>query len=261
MEEKLKERVFGGVILIALAVIVLPMLFDRTVKDRIQVDQTIPTPPLWSASEAALQPSTRLALLEDVDMIPDQSAASSEPPTATLPTAEPMPASTAVPPSTSGPSSGGGNAVTSSVPPENNTAAPTAAVVAPPPTAAPTAVAPSPAIPTAAVAPPRPASNPAPVLPKSNVGAKTQPALKSPLMAYTVQVGHFESRANAKKLADTLKKAGYTAYVSDYKAQGKVLAKVMVGPSASRLQAEKTASRLASQLQIKGFVVPYNPKG
>jgi DedD protein len=45
VETRLKQRVIGAVVLIALAIIVLPMLLDGSAEDRARIDASIPEPP------------------------------------------------------------------------------------------------------------------------------------------------------------------------------------------------------------------------
>ena len=57
MEEKAKERVFGVVILVALAVIFVPMWFNTTVGDSVKLAREMPKAPEWPQSEELLLPS------------------------------------------------------------------------------------------------------------------------------------------------------------------------------------------------------------
>ena len=103
---------------------------------------------------------------------------------------------------------------------------------------APVAVAPKPA--RVAPAPPKAAKVPA-------------PAIKG----WYVQVGSFGQEMNASGLSERLKSAGYDARLKKV-AIGKGYAyRVLVGPSGSRAEAEKTAARLKSGQQLAGMVIEY----
>jgi DedD protein len=59
-----------------------------------------------------------------------------------------------------------------------------------------------------------------------------------------VQVGAFGSAATARKLADDLQGAGYSAYVAPLAKAGKTLYRVRVGPVADRAAADKLVAQL-----------------
>jgi DedD protein len=71
-----------------------------------------------------------------------------------------------------------------------------------------------------------------------------------------VQLGSFASRPNAEKLADELKRGGYSAFVSEFRGSGKVLYRVRVGPEQDRARADALAQRLARDGR-KGTVAPH----
>lgn len=211
MEEKAKERVFGVVILVALAVIFVPMWFNTTVGDSVKLAKTMPQAPEWPQSEELLLPTAQLS---SSPMVPEE-ILSEEP---AVMAEAPLPVVAAVP------------------------------VVA----TAPLIIAPAPVVATV------------PVIakaPKITLPAKGTSSVRTkPLMAYTIQLGNFENQANAKKLAQSLRGAGYTAYVSNHYSKGKDLTKVMVGPQVDRQDAEKIALKLENQFKLKGFVVKYDPR-
>jgi DedD protein len=227
VEEKVKERIFGAVIVLALGVIFVPMAFDKKVSDKVAVDRHIPEAPAWAQSEELLLPSERLSanMTNDAILPPTDNEAQ---PTTAVPSEDTLPQPITLPAAISN--------ATASMPPSEPAPEP---------------------IPEVA-----PASTPVmkitPVTPAQTSSKKE--ATHSPLMAYTIQVGTFENHANAKKLAASLREAGYTAYVTDNISAGKVLKRVMVGPSSNRTEAQKTSAKLQQDFKLKTLIVKYDPR-
>ena len=108
------------------------------------------------------------------------------------------------------------------------------AAESPPETEAPAPVAPQRApVPAPAQAP---TSEPAPPAPAAVSGS-----------AWAVQLGAFSSKAKAEQLVAELRKRQFSAFVLEYRASGKVLYRVRVGPEQDRARAEATAARLAKE--------------
>ena len=63
--------------------------------------------------------------------------------------------------------------------------------------------------------------------------------------AWAVQLGAFSSQGKADELVTQLRKRGYAAFVLEYRATGKVLYRVRVGPEQDRARAAAIAERLA----------------
>ncbi len=105
------------------------------------------------------------------------------------------------------------------------------------------------ASPKAPVAPP--AGPPQPVQEKSLADARPVPppvaADPAPgdAPAWAVQLGAFSNRGKADELVAQLRKRGYAAFVLEYRATGKVLYRVRVGPEQDRARAAEIAERLA----------------
>lgn len=72
---------------------------------------------------------------------------------------------------------------------------------------------------------------------------------------WAVQLGAFSHKADALKLRDKVRKAGFDGYVDDVDTGGKTLWRVRVGPEAQRDAAEKTLTELKSKLKLGGVVV------
>lgn len=88
-----------------------------------------------------------------------------------------------------------------------------------------------------ATEPAEPASAPA--------AERATPAAPRVEAGYAVQVGSFENKANANRLAGELKRQGFDAFVAASPAPRR-LYRVRVGPVADRPAAERLATRLAS---------------
>lgn len=73
---------------------------------------------------------------------------------------------------------------------------------------------------------------------------------------WLVQLGSFRESENARALRKRLEAKGYTAFVeAGPSAQGEVF-RVFVGPMPRREQAEDSAAKLRSEMALKGIVVP-----
>ncbi len=93
--------------------------------------------------------------------------------------------------------------------------------------------APQPATPTIVPLPPPAATQPA---------TDGEPAPATP--AWAIQLGAFSTRENADREVARLRKRGYAAFVLEYRASGKVLYRVRVGPEQDRERAVAIAERL-----------------
>lgn len=73
--------------------------------------------------------------------------------------------------------------------------------------------------------------------------------------AWAVQLGAFATQAEALKLRDRLRAAGFDAFVDDVASGGGKLWRVRVGPQAQRSGAETLRDQIAAKVGIKGIVV------
>lgn len=71
-----------------------------------------------------------------------------------------------------------------------------------------------------------------------------RPAAAAESPAWAIQLGAFSNRDSADKLVSDLRRRGYSAFVLEYRATGKVLYRVRVGPEQDRKRAEEIAARL-----------------
>ena len=220
LDKSYKQRMVGALVLVALAVIFLPMLFTRQDEQR-QVTVEAPSAPQAPVMpqvqvEPVVVPEPQALPQEPVpsdDEIADQQAPS-------MPIAPAAPAAPAAP--------------VAAAP------APAAKPVTPPP--APVAK-PAPAQPIAA-APSKPDTT------QSRVDANGLS------VSWSVQLASLTSRASAESLQKSLRSQGYNAYIRT--ADGKN--RVFVGPLIERAEADRLRDLLGRQQNLKGFVVRFQPE-
>jgi DedD protein len=240
VDEKLKRRLTGAAVLVALAVIFLPELLDRDAPGpERSLDLSIPPPP-------------------DRDFDARQPVAVEIPPVEAYPGAE-----TALDLIRRRAAAGGGgqaaasgteyvssSSVSGSGPGEDveakpRTPEPVAKSVEPP--------APEPSAPKAtakpAPAPQRSTASP-PVAAVSGGGASEKPAALS--AAWVVQVGSFKDQSNAQALLNKLRAAGYATRVEPASVGGSRVYRVKVGPELERAAAEKLIADLQTRFGLRG---------
>ncbi|MHC8407971.1 SPOR domain-containing protein [Pseudomonas sp. TMB3-21] len=222
LDKAYKQRMVGALVLVALAVIFLPMLFSRQDEQR-QVTVEAPAAP-----QAAVVPQVEVepvvvpepqALPQEPVPSDDEIAQQEEP---TMPIAPAAPAVPVAP-------------------------APVAKPVAPPP--APAAVPPV-NKPTTAPSQPITAAPGKPDTTQSRVDANGLS------VSWSVQLASLANRASAENLQKTLRSQGYNAYIRT--ADGKN--RVFVGPLIERAEADRLRDLLNRQQNLKGFVVRFQPE-
>lgn len=263
-QARLKYRIVGGIVLVALAAILVPVLNDMRqplpqgpqaidipaeptdgVASRLPVD----APPLDGSvpePQDIPPPAPPPPLGEDTDVAPPDDVAGlapADPPVQAkppVPVARPAPAS---PPRAPAPA----------VKP-----APAPVIASKQPVAKP---APPPAPKPAVVARPAPSAAPAPIpaaKPAAPTPAPVAPAA-SPVVqqAWVVQLGVFGNLKTAIDLRERLRKAGHSAFTEEVTTpQGKAL-RVRVGPELDRAKALAVRDRLARETGQDGIVVAY----
>lgn len=217
MEESLKARLIGAVVLVALAVLLIPELLSGR------------KPAEPAVEEAAGQRGTRSFTIE-LGQSPGQVARS--------PTASAAPESSAPAPSAAPAAATGGDEAGRTAEP----AGPPARLPAP---ATEPATAPAK---TASVSRPA-AQSDEPPPPSAQRAKEQEPASAASATGggWAVQVGAFGSTATARKLQQDLSGAGYRAYVSPVNRAGKTLYRVRVGPVGDRAGAEQLVPRLKAR--------------
>jgi len=219
MEESLKARLIGAVVLVALAVLLIPeLLSGRKAAEPVAEEGTGPR-------------GTRTFTIE-LGQAPGQATRSPTTTSATLPSAtpaNPLPAPPVTDPGAEPPAGQPAVAVAGAAktPEPEPTAAPAAATAAKPVQSAPPSVE---TAPDAARSEPKPPA-----------------ALSAPSGGWAVQVGAFGSADTARKLVQDLSGAGYRAFVSPVNRGGKTLYRVRVGPAGDRAGAEQLVPRLKAR--------------
>ena len=102
---------------------------------------------------------------------------------------------------------------------------------------------------------------PAPVVAPEPVAPRPEPAPTPAAAAvggWVVQQGSFSSQSNAEGLRKTLADQGYNAYVRAAQVDGKPIARVFVGPVATRDAATRIRDELQRRHQNKGMVVAHD---
>lgn len=226
MDNLVKQRVIGAVVLVALAVIFVPMLLEQPEDELGPVGSNLPDKP-----EQIVRDRVEPLILPE----PPQES-------------EPAQVVLDAPPADAG-------APQDAPPQAESPAAPPAEVPAP---ASEPSIAqePAPAVPTTPaepVVPPAAAPAPAP----APAAAPPQATPAQPLSGWVVQLASLASKDNALALQERLRGLGYTAFVEEAKTAQGVLFRVRVGPELERPNAEKLRDRLEQQVQLKGIVTRY----
>ncbi|MEE5149536.1 SPOR domain-containing protein [Pseudomonas alliivorans] len=221
LDNVFKQRMVGALVLIALAVIFLPMLFTRQDESHpVQVDAPA-APQAPAGQQVQVEPVTvpePQALPQEPVPDEDDVAVSNQPPS--------MPIAPAPAPAAQAPAA----------------TAPPAVKPAPAPKSAP-----APATPTAPTAPS------APAVAKAGPSGVDANGLS---VSWSVQLASMSNRANADNLQKTLRTQGYNAYIRT--ADG--VNRVFVGPLIERAEADRLRDQLDKQQKLKGIVVRFQPE-
>ncbi|MCP1457022.1 SPOR domain-containing protein [Pseudomonas kilonensis] len=220
LDKAYKQRMVGALVLVALAVIFLPMLFSRQDEQR-QVTVDAPAAPQ--------APSVPPVQVEPV-AVPEPQALPQEP----VPSDEELAEQPAVPSTPIAPAP---------APATLAPAAPSKPTVAPVPVPATPAIKPAPSQPITA----------APTKPDTTQSRVDANGLS---VSWSVQLASLTSRESAENLQKTLRSQGYNAYIRS--ADGKN--RVFVGPLIERAEADRLRDLLSRQQNLKGFVVRFQPE-
>ncbi|AHD13580.1 cell division protein [Pseudomonas sp. FGI182] len=220
LDKGMKQRMVGALVLVALAVIFLPMLFTREDEMRqVRVE----------APQAPAMPSLPEVKVEPV-AVPEPQAIAQEPQQPPVVVDESTaPASTPSQPITPSPQTQ----------PQ--------AQVQPQPQPQPQPV--KPQAPVSKVEPQSAAKPAAPAAP-SKIDVNGLP------VSWSIQLASLSNRAGAEKLQQTLRSQGYNAYIRS--AGG--MNRVYVGPLIERAEAERVRDAINRQNSLKGFVVRFQPE-
>jgi len=221
LDKAYKQRMVGALVLVALAVIFLPMLFSRQDEQR-QVSVDAPAAPQAPAvAPVQVQPVA----------VPEPQALPQEP----VPSDEELAGQPAAPSTPIAPAP--------AAPVASAPVVPTKPVVAPTPV---------PAAPTVKPAPTQPITA-APSKPDTTQSRVDANGLS---VSWSVQLASLTSRESAENLQKTLRSQGYNAYIRS--ADGKN--RVFVGPLIERAEADRLRDLLGRQQNLKGFVVRFQPE-
>lgn len=257
MDVALKQRLIGATVLVALAVIFLPMLVDGPETEReasaeqlsldlpVRPDRPmetreiplLPTPapgaaPVQSvaADGAEVLPVVDTGAAQRVDALSGQPVGAGSDPNAH-----------STPASANTSSSSSVAAAPATAPPAASSAAPSAPAAPVPSAASSSAASSSPAAAAASSPPPRPAAT----LPTATAGG-----------SYAVNVGSYANVANAENLLNRLKNAGIAAYAESVSLDGRPVRRVRLGPYAQRAEAERARqAALAMQRDLPTSVI------
>jgi DedD protein len=227
MDRRVKERLIGASILVALIVLVVPELLSGP-KSAVP-PATLPTTFPANAPEPTRNVTLDLATSKapaNSEVEPAETQGSAASAVSAAKGGEASPAAPAPAPPTEGSPSAG----------SSSTAAPPTAA---PATAAPATGAPATAAPTTL--------------------KPVETAAQSPISAHAnwaVQLGSFASRANADNLSRQLKGQGFSVYVLPGGSSTSVRYRVRVGPLADRDSAERMAAKLKSIGHASSLVAP-----
>ena len=226
MEQRFKQRLVGAVVLVSLAVVFVPILFDMPP----DVDREASSPSIsqiperprdhaGSSVNVTLDPPQTLRLDAEVERERGISEADAD----------------------DGASPAAVEAATAA----------TVSPVAPQPSAPPapaTRTDPSPAPSDTASAAGTPAGDP------ERKRAPPAPAAGD----WTVQLGSFAKPENARALHKRLQDEGYPAFVESVPSAQGAVSRVLVGPMSDRKQAEESVVKLRREMALDGIVVPYS---
>ncbi|MEW5509323.1 SPOR domain-containing protein [Pseudomonas sp. LF135] len=220
LDSAYKQRMVGALVLVALAVIFLPMLFSRQDEQRQVVVEAPAAPQAPTVPQVQVEPV----------VVPEPQALPEEP--------VPSDADVAAQQAPSMP-------VQPSVPVVKPAPAPAPAPAAPVVAAKPAAPAPAPK-PVA----PQPAAPGKPDVGQSRIDPNGLP------ITWSIQLASLANRESAEALQKKLRTQGYNAYIRS--ADGKN--RVFIGPLIERAEADRLRDLLGRQQNLNGFVVRFQPE-
>jgi DedD protein len=240
MDRRVKERLIGASILVALVVLVVPELLSGPKPN------AAPAPSLPAAAPEPIRNVT-------LDLSTSKAPADSE---AAEPPAPPAASSSAV--NAAGaqnatvPGAAASETASAAAPAGGATSASAAAS-----SSAPSGSAPASSVPSGA---PGPAARPAKPERTASRASGVESAASSPTStgprSWSVQLGSFASRANAENLTRQVKGQGFAVFVLPGGSGSAVRYRVRVGPLADRESAERMAAKLKSMGHVGSLVAP-----
>ncbi|BBP78151.1 cell division protein [Pseudomonas gingeri NCPPB 3146 = LMG 5327] len=222
LDKAYKQRMVGALVLVALAVIFLPMLFSRQDEQRqVRVD-----PPAAPQAPAVPQVQVEPVAVPEPQSLPQEPVPEEEDEVAAKPVPAPsMPIAPAP------------------------AAKPAAPVVATRP------VAPAPA-PKPAAAPAQTPAQAVAVAPAKLDTTQNRVDPNGLPISWSVQLASLSSRESAESLQKNLRSQGYNAYIRSSDGKNRVF----VGPLIERAEADRLRDLLGRQQKLNGFVVRFQPE-
>ena len=77
--------------------------------------------------------------------------------------------------------------------------------------------------------------------------------------AFVIQIGSFSKMSGAQKIVENLKAAGFKAYLKQGKSNGKSINRVLVGPELKREKADSQLAAINKISGLKAIVLSYDP--
>lgn len=232
----LKQRIIGALVLISLAVIFVPMMFDEPHDERAVRSLDIPEEPPFPEVSAPEQD-------ESMSGVPDYRVEETEPAPAPTPEVVEDPAMGTQP----GRVSGQGDSTT---PIEQPLVGEEEPVDLPPESSADTASSDEPASSQQATA----TDNAAEATPKAPDTAGEGDFERTLEGAWVLQLGSFGNEENARRLRDNVRDRGYGAHLQEVVRNDQRLVRVFSGPFAEKAEAEKAKEVLDKAFGIKSLV-------
>ncbi len=288
MELRLKKRIVGIAILLAMGLIIIPMFFGRSVNtDELKLSARIPNPPALPINlntpipprEATVPAITKEAVAppasapKNANMAEDIIFEELDSTGSTLPAVAAQASPTVAATSQASPPSPADSTAAALSPAPADAAAPAGAgvaVVPKAPSEAAAASGPTPSAWVASAAPAEPvavskgAAKPAKKPAKSAAAVAqnnnhTKTAKPTPVPdSWAVQLGSFSDKVNATNLMQKLQAAGFPAYIhSSHTRQGNFI-RVLVGPQLHRSDADTIQKRLQREFSLKSIIVKVN---
>ena len=260
MEERLKQRLVGAVVLVSLAVVFVPILFDMPGEpngepsaDLISGIPERPQVEFGSSASGTLDAPQTPRLDTELDRESSRNASRAGAGERIVSSEVLVSGTTSSAPGTPAPARTGERTVSSEVPVAGTTSISSGASgsaqvadVSEPPV--------SQARSETSVA----RADPAPAKKQAKQGSSTKPvAAVSAGGGWTVQLGSFLKSENAAALRKRLQARGYTAFVESGTSARGAVSRVFVGPMPDREQAKASAARLQREMALEGIVVPY----
>lgn len=288
MEINLRQRIIGGVVLIALAIIFLPLLFkSHTPRSKqMMMETSIPAAPAKPSMQptitmqgeeinpqntAANAPANTAARPQNIVQAPDQQLAAQPQAAAQKPIPNQAATATArITPAKKAAMAPESRFVSAAVPDEEPVVeqAPTAAATPAKPGvtkkhATQQAAKPKPVVAAKKEVPVITVKTTAPAKKKTVANATTTTSEKHPKLttgkAWVVQLGSFGDSAKAKTLEKQLRAKGYAAFSRTVKTPVGNMTRVYVGPEVKADKAKAILAKLDTNMHLKGVVAPFNP--